>query len=102
MSNPRTSRTARLPAILQRVGRLQRKQRPPGDDVDDQAASGLEQRVQAMERRLTHLEAMTEGLQDSVHRESVRRGRQIDELQESIEPGALRRALSEDAREHGL
>jgi hypothetical protein len=45
---------------------------------------------------------MIEGLQDAVHRESVRQGREIDQLQRDAEPSAIRRALSEDAREHGL
>ena len=49
-----------------------------------------------------HIEAMLEGLQDSVHRESVRLGDQIDELQKSTEPSRLRRALSKDARDRGL
>jgi hypothetical protein len=45
---------------------------------------------------------MVEGLQDSVHRESVRQGREIDELQRKAEPAEIRRALGQDAREHGI
>jgi hypothetical protein len=43
-----------------------------------------------------------EGLQDSVHRESTRLGRRVGELEARIQPGALGRALSDDARERGL
>jgi predicted RNase H-like nuclease (RuvC/YqgF family) len=63
---------------------------------------GLAQRLEAVERRLQHLEAMLEGLQDAVHRESVRQGREIDQLQKKAQPGEIRRALSEDARDHGI
>jgi hypothetical protein len=45
---------------------------------------------------------MIEGLQDSVHRESIRQGEKIDQLQKNADPAALRRALGRDAREHGL
>ena len=62
----------------------------------------IEDRVRMLERRVDHIEAMLEGLQDSVHRESVRLGDQIDELQKSTEPSRLRRALSKDARDRGL
>jgi hypothetical protein len=63
---------------------------------------GVEQRIQAVEKRLQHLEAMVEGLQDSVHREAVRHEEQIGELQKSTEPGTIRRALDKDARERGI
>ena len=59
-------------------------------------------RLEAVERRLQHLESMIEGLQDSVHRESVRQRKEIEELQRDTEPSAIRRALGRDAQEHGL
>jgi hypothetical protein len=49
-----------------------------------------------------HLETMVEGLQDSVHREITRMNLDIDELRERTEPASIRRALSDDARTHGL
>jgi hypothetical protein len=70
----------------------------PTDDPADQDAS----RVQALERRVAHLEGLLEGLQDSVHRESLRLDRRIAELDARIEPGALAVELSRDARERGL
>lgn len=63
---------------------------------------GVAARLESVERRLQHLEAMVEGLQDSVHRESVRQGKKIDQLERDADPSAIRRALGRDAREHGL
>jgi hypothetical protein len=68
---------------------------------DDPAAASA-QRINALEARVQHLEAVLEGLQDSVHRESVRRGRQIEGLQEKTEPLKIRRAISRDARDRGI
>jgi hypothetical protein len=39
------------------------------------AGPDLEKRVGTLEERMKHLEAQLEGLQDSVHREAVRRDR---------------------------
>ena len=55
-----------------------------------------------LEARVTHLEQLLEGLQDSVQRESTRLGKRVAELEARIDPAALGRALSEDARERGL
>jgi hypothetical protein len=59
-------------------------------------------RVDALEARVAHLELLVEGLQDSVHRESERRGRLIAELQAQIRPAAMGAALSKDARDRRL
>ena len=56
----------------------------------------------ALEARVTHLEELVEGLQDSVHREMRRQDRRLTELEARIEPAALAVALSKDARERGL
>jgi hypothetical protein len=56
-------------------------------------------RLEILEKRLEHLEATVEGLQNAVHRESARQGREIDQLQKHAEPAEIRRALSQDARE---
>jgi hypothetical protein len=52
--------------------------------------------------RITHLEHQLQGLQDSIHRESLRQSKRIAELEARIQPGTLNKALSEDARERGL
>jgi hypothetical protein len=62
----------------------------------------MAKRLDLLENRLQHLEAMVEGLQDSVHRESVRQGKKIDQLQRDSDPAAIRRALGQDAQDHGL
>ena len=57
-----------------------------------------DERLATLERQVRHLEELLEGLQDAVHRESVR----FAELQRQISPAELARALSEDARRRGL
>jgi hypothetical protein len=71
--------------------------------VDPQDGRGArDERVDALEARIAHLERLVEGLQDSVHRESERHARLITELQGQIQPGAMGAALAEDARSRGL
>jgi hypothetical protein len=48
------------------------------------------------------LEQLVEGLQDSVHREALRQRKRIAELEARVDPAALSKALSKDARERGL
>jgi uncharacterized coiled-coil protein SlyX len=60
------------------------------------------ERIESLEKRVTHVETMLEGLQDAVHREITRTNDQIDQLRKRTEPGELSRALSEDARHRGL
>jgi hypothetical protein len=61
-----------------------------------------DERLEAVERQIRHLEGLVEGLQDAVHRESVRRDQEAAEFQRQISPPELARALSEDARRRGL
>jgi hypothetical protein len=63
---------------------------------------GLSGRIADLERRLAHLELTLEGLQDAVHREAQRHDAQTAELRHRTEPGAIARALSDDARRRGL
>jgi len=71
--------------------------RPAADRADPEVPL-----VRALETRVAHLEELLEGLQDSVHRESLRLDRRIAELDAQLEPGALAVALSRNARERGL
>jgi hypothetical protein len=48
------------------------------------------------------VEQLVQGLQDSVHRESTRQSERLAELEARIQPAALGKALSEDARNRGL
>jgi hypothetical protein len=59
-------------------------------------------RITVLETRLEHLEAALEGLQDAVYRQSVREEKQIAALGRRTEPHEMARALSEDARRHGV
>ena len=58
--------------------------------------------LESLEARVGHLEGMVQGLQDSVHRESIRQGKRIADLEAKMEPDALQIALSENARKRGL
>jgi hypothetical protein len=59
-------------------------------------------RVEALEKRVEHLERMIEGLQDSVHREFQHQTNRITDLEARMDPAALAAALSKDARERGI
>jgi len=58
--------------------------------------------LEVLERRVRHLEALIEGLQDSTHRESVRQQERILALEKKTEPSEISRSLSRDARERGI
>ncbi len=93
---------ARRVGVLNRVVQLGRRRRA-AEEADAQPPSeGPEQRIQALEQRLERLEALLEGLQDAVHRQSIRERARIDALEKKIEPAEIARALSRDARERGL
>jgi hypothetical protein len=66
---------------------------PSGTPAPDQAR--LAARVDA-------LEAMVEGLQDSVDRQVRRQDERFDELVRRLEPSELARSLSADARKRGI
>jgi hypothetical protein len=85
--------------MLDRVIGLRRRR---AREEKARGASEAADPIQALEQRVTHLEAMIEGLQDAVHRESQRTHQELDDLHRRIEPSELRRALSRDARERGL
>jgi hypothetical protein len=62
----------------------------------------VDERVPALEERIRHLEAMIEGLQDAVHRESLRTNTKLEEMRKQLEPAELSRALSREQRRRGL
>jgi BMFP domain-containing protein YqiC len=88
--------------LIARIRQLRRR----AADADDRGVSTTAPRGQdelsALEARITHLEQLVEGLQDSVHRESTRLSLRIGELEARVQPAALARAISKDARERGL
>jgi hypothetical protein len=58
--------------------------------------------VRPLVERIDALEAMVEGLQDSVDRQSRRQDERISELARRLDPSELARALSDDSRKRGL
>jgi BMFP domain-containing protein YqiC len=74
--------------------------RTRGNEAD--AASTARTEGAQLQARIDQLEAIVEGLQDSVHRETTRLNERIAELEHRIEPQVLSRALNEDARRRGI
>ena len=88
--------------LMRRIRQL-RRGAPPPDEPGEPAAGGPgRDELRALEARIGHLEELVEGLQDSVHRETTRLGKRIGEVETRIQPAALGKALSDDARERGL
>jgi hypothetical protein len=52
--------------------------------------------------RVERLEQMVEGLQDQVYRRAQQDDERFAELQRSVQPDELARALSDDARRRGI
>jgi hypothetical protein len=78
----------RRAGILGRVVQLARGRRASG--VTAQApAAGHERRIELLEARVDQLEALIEGLQDAVHRESVRDHERIAALEKRSEPAEI-------------
>jgi hypothetical protein len=81
--------------------RLRRRgKRNRGGSSEDGGGSGP--RLAELERRLEHLEAAFEGLQDAVHRDAVREKQQLDDLRRSTQPEAMARSLNDSARRRGI
>jgi hypothetical protein len=81
-----------------RLRRHSRASRPHSTTGADRAEPELGE----LRQRLERLETEFEGLQDAVHRESMRQRKQIDDLIRSTQPAAVARALSDDARRRGV
>ena len=88
--------------LIARIRQLRRGVADPDERVRPTTSRPGQDELRALEARITHLEQLVEGLQDSVHRESKRLGKRLGELEARIQPAALGRALSDDARERGL
>jgi len=61
-----------------------------------------EQRVEALEGRIQHLETALEGLQDAVYRQAQLAEERLDELRRRMEPGQMAIDLAQDALKRGL
>ncbi len=61
-----------------------------------------ERRIVALEQRVEQLEALLEGLQDSIHREAIRQDKAIEALDARTQAPEMARALGKYSRERGL
>lgn len=93
--NQRQGLVTRIRQIRRASAEAETPTRPSTDE-------SVERTVAALETRISHLEQLLQGLQDSVHRESTRLSSRVGELEAQIQPAAINKALSADARERGL
>lgn len=88
--------------LINRIRQIRRVSKAADEAARPPAAAGPRDQLQVLEARITHLESLVQGLQDSVHRESSRQAKRIADLEARIQPGVLGKALSDDARARGL
>lgn len=88
--------------LIARIRQVRRASSQSDDAPKPPTADPGSDQLHALEARIAHLESLVQGLQDSVHRESSRQAKRIAELESRIQPGALSKALSDDARARGL
>jgi hypothetical protein len=88
--------------LIARILQVRRMPEQADDTVESPTGPPEAGELRALEARLTHLEQLVQGFQDSVHRESLRQHERITELEAGVQPAALGKALSEDARNRGL
>jgi uncharacterized coiled-coil protein SlyX len=88
--------------LIARIRQIRRAAAAAPEAHEGSASGPARDDLQELEARIAHLEQLVQGLQDSVHRESSRHAKRIAELEARIQPGALGKALSDDARARGL
>jgi hypothetical protein len=88
--------------LIARIRQVRRRAAVADEPARRTTVDPEDDRLQALDARIAHLERLVEGLQDSVYRESERHSKLIAELQAQIEPGTMGAALAEDARNRGL
>jgi uncharacterized coiled-coil protein SlyX len=108
-----SDRRTRVPRFVDRVIQRRRAEAsaesPRGDATSGAAAPPAveppgdhESRLAALERRIEHLEALVEGLQDAVYRQAARQEKDIDALQRKTGAAEMTRSLGRHARKKGL
>ena len=88
--------------LRDRVASLLRPVVKPAPREAAEAPSRDEPSLEALQERVARLEAVVESLQDALYRQAVREDERIEELRTRMEPEAIARALSDDARRRGL
>jgi hypothetical protein len=56
----------------------------------------VEGRLASLEARADHLESLVEGLQDAIHRDSVRHGREMEGLRRATDPSKVTRRSDDE------
>jgi hypothetical protein len=104
MDHPESRRpiSSQHAGLLRRVGALLRPVTKEGPAEQAAPTADDEAGVEALGERLERLEAVVEGLQDALYRQSRRQDERIDEIRRRTEPDEIARALSADARRRGL
>ena len=88
--------------LVTRIRQIRRVLKDADEYARRSAGAPPTDELRALEARITHLEQLVEGLQDSVHRESTRLDKRVGELEARTQPGPLSKALQDDARARGL
>jgi TolA-binding protein len=88
--------------LIARIRQIRRLPGTPNEAAKAPAVDSAQDQLRVLEARVEHLEQLVQGLQDSVHRESSRHAKRIAELESRVQPAALGKALSDDARTRGL
>ncbi len=88
--------------LIARIRQIRRMSAEVEEQASPSTSGPGRDELRALETRIAHLEQVVQGLQDSVHRESTRLSKRVAELEARVQPAALGRALSDDARKRGL
>ena len=95
-----TRGTTRVGRLLNRV--IQQRRSAETETGSDADQVDHDRRIGVLEQRVKELEALVEGLQDSVHREVTRLDKQIGTLDTKTQAPEVARALGQYSRERGL
>ena len=102
MRRDRPSGSGRHGLLSRVLERRRLDEEPQSGQPSRPDTSAADDRIAELTRRIDNLEALVEGLQDAVHRDSQRRGQQIRELEARTDPAEMSRSLAKHSRQHGL
>jgi hypothetical protein len=88
--------------LMARIRQIRRASAAADQQTRPSASDPALGELRELKTRITELEQLVQGLQDSVYRESTRLSARVGELEARVQPAALARAMSKDARERGL
>jgi hypothetical protein len=78
--------------LVSRIRQMRRVSGPADNVARRPGVDPAPEQLRALEERMEHLEALVQGLQDSVHRESTRLTKRVGELEARVQPGVLGKA----------